>query len=189
MATHGSSRPTILWLEDKPRDVDEYVKYARSLGLSVVRCRVPRQVANVLESGEGAAVPAGNVSAPEEAKATDVVGIVVDVMLFGVTDLADIGISNADTESGTSAGWQFLSKYLRGGREAPYEIPVLIFSIKAQNVEEQAMVTRLNRTPGYAPVVFIRKIPDDRLRGNVTQDVRKWLEDRARYGRGDAVKA
>ncbi len=111
----------ILWIEDNPATTSTQMEEARTLGFKVEVRYMPAAIQQVLET-------------------KPVHGIVVDVMLYGVSNLESIRIAHSDTNGGKDAGWVLLEKLI-WAKESPYrQIPTFILSARPYDDYQQSQL-------------------------------------------------
>lgn len=153
----------ILWLEDRPESVVELLVFCEENGLEVELVPTALAMHDVLQE-----------------RAEEIGVIVVDIMLYQVMNLEDIGLTDSPTDGGYDAGWVVIERFLRPDPNArtesearpelsaaPYAaIPVLIVSSRPLGREEKARLSDLReraRVRGNPPIEYLEK-------GGITQD-------------------
>lgn len=126
---------TLLWLEDVPTTVEEQIIFAKKI-FNVEFVSQLQEFAEIIDEKQ-------------------VKAIVLDVMLYRVYDLSELGI-NVDTGGGYEAGWRVLEHYLRAPTSKFRDIPVLVLSFRAKREKDQKLLDRLNKEGG-AEIEFIAK--------------------------------
>lgn len=105
------NQKVVLWVEDRPETVQSQIYEAKSKGYQVIVEATPSTIKDVLEQEQ-------------------VVAIIMDVMLYGVRNLKNIGIDIATTEDGLEAGWVLLERFIRVEGSPYARIPVLVLSAR-----------------------------------------------------------
>ena len=142
------SKPTLVWLEDIPKTAEE-------IFYSVEEEFIVEQIEQLDEFEEILNDPSHKVK-----------GIVLDVMLYGVHDLTELGIEKeVDTDMGADAGWCVLEHYLRAPESKFRKIPVLVLSFRSLKKENEKLMARLTQA-GDAPITFIEKRGRDKKDNN-----------------------
>jgi CheY-like chemotaxis protein len=146
-----SSKKTLLWLEDVQKTVEEQINFARKI-FSIELVSQLHDFAKILNE-------------------KPVKAIVLDIMLYRVYDLSDLGIKGVDTDMGYEAGWRVLEHYLRAPDSKFKDIPVLVLSVRAKREKDQELVDRLNKEGG-AKIEFIEK----REKSGGNKNFQGWIE-------------
>jgi len=137
MAT--KNKPTLLWLEDSNKTVSNQIIFSKRY-FSVETVSQLHDFRSILED-ESSAVKA----------------IVLDIMVYRVYDLNDLGINDVDTDDGYEAGWRVLEYYLRAPESQFKQIPVLVLSVRAKRDKDQKLLDKLKQQDGAASIQFIEK--------------------------------
>lgn len=139
------SKNVIIWVEDRPDTVSEQIDFCRKQGFEVSVVATAFRLADILKSDM-----------------QRLCLIVLDVMLFNIMSLDDIGIPNSLTEGGYSAGWVLIDRFLRPGltpdqeqRGYP-EIPILILSTRILSATDEDRLKELKQRGGQG-IEYIEK--------------------------------
>jgi len=137
MATQN--KPTLLWLEDSNKTVSNQNIFSKRY-FSVEIVSQLHDFRSILED-----------------ESDTVKAIVLDIMVYRVYDLSDLGINGVDTDDGYEAGWAVLEHYLRTPESQFKQIPVLVLSVRAKRRKDQDLLNKLNQEKGVGSIQFIEK--------------------------------
>ncbi len=147
---------TLLWLEDNEEAVEDQITLARKY-FNVERVSQLHRFRSIIDDDS-----------------YTVKAIILDILLYRVYDLSDLGIKGIDTDEGYEAGWRVLEHYLRSPESKFKHIPILILSMRAKREEDQKLLNNLNQNA--APINFIEK----RGYRNWYKDFKEWVIRAAR---------
>jgi CheY-like chemotaxis protein len=143
------NRHIILWLEDVPETVSDYITRCEDWGVKVKIIATSHVLVDFLKKFH-----------------EQVCLVIVDIMLLGVKDLDDAEVPGVDTEDGYSAGWEIIEHIFRPGKkEALYaEIPLVILTSRIFTEDDHARLDSLNsqaRARGLREIEYYLKFGVD----------------------------
>lgn len=147
----------ILWLEDRPKSCEKFRKYCKDYGFEVKMVATDHQFLGFLEQNlDGICL------------------IIVDLMIFGISDLSNIGLENSDTLAGYNAGWVIIERLLRSGEgEKTFgHIPVVVLTSRTATEADIYRLEALRRWGG--DILYFEKFgltPGGRLWENEFQEL------------------
>lgn len=156
----------ILILEDRPftPDINRFRGYLKES--EILKSAFEQECdAKVLDSRIRKTPSEFDEIVQEELEANrDIFCLVVDVMLDGVEDLYQFGISNTPPTRSYDAGISFLRKVMRGNIDKYsyyHNIPVLIWTARKWETWLQQQHDALNNLNGYGPLGYALKGEND----------------------------
>jgi hypothetical protein len=155
MISDLGTSPNIIWLEDRRDTIAQYKQLAEK---AEIKCRIfstPAEVIAFLTDILGPDLPAEGF---EELR----IGFVVDLMLFGVSDLRSLGVENASTGKGIHAGYVFVDRVLRARGSKYVSRPVCFLTERLIDEELTRDIKALAERGGGA-IDIVRKYDDGYL--------------------------
>ena len=147
-------RPNIIWLEDQEGTADLELAHVRGVA-KVHLFPAPHAIKSVIED-EFTTLDRASL-APYR------LGLIVDIMLVGIDDLKAIGIQDADTNGGATAGIVLIDRYLRASDSPFCDLPICVLTERELDPDLDAAIAAI-RSRGGGAVVFARKYNEDGLR-------------------------
>jgi hypothetical protein len=113
----GKNGPVLFWIEDRPVTVAAQTSVLRQAEIPYYMYGTPLELTLALD---------------DLLKDTDVdnlrIGFIIDIMLFGVSDLRSLGILDAPTGNGVHAGYVFVDRFLRTRKSRFIRKPVCLLT-------------------------------------------------------------
>lgn len=141
------SNPLLIWLEDRQETIVGAKQRVKNKALQSEIFPTFDDFASELEEFK------------KNDRLSEIGGLIVDVMLYGVVDLTPVVPGPHSTDGGMEAGWVVVEHYLRDPERGFKDLPVLVYSARPLTPDAQKNLDRINRKGG-AKVAFLEKTPD-----------------------------
>jgi hypothetical protein len=141
--------PFLYWIEDRQATVGPHIQILTDAQMSYCMYGTPSELINRLDE----------VATPEEV-ARSRIAFIVDIMLYGVSDLRSIGIFDAPTRHGVHAGYVFVDRYLRAADSRFAGIPVCFLTERLLDDKLNEDIEKL-RNRGGGRIEIVQKYKDD----------------------------
>lgn len=153
-----NSKKTLLWLEDVPKTVGGQIIFAkRHFHVEVVSQL--NTFANVLNNS-----------------AYDVKAIILDIMLYKVTDLKPLIGRSIETQDGYKAGWRILEYYLRSSGSDFKDIPVLILSVRELSDDDKRLLNQLQEKDDASIELIAKYGPSNSYEERWSKKFEGWIK-------------
>jgi hypothetical protein len=156
----GKNGPELFWIEDRPVTVAPQKLLLEQAGIPFQMYATPSELTSVLND-----------------LLTDVeidklrIGFIIDIMLFGVSDLRSLDIWDAPTGNGVHAGYVFVDRFLRMKNSRFLSKPVCFLTERTLDDDLMQDIDKLQTRSG-GTIEIIQKYKDTEL-----PKFRKFLED------------
>ncbi|MEA2909086.1 MAG: hypothetical protein QOJ15_1167 [Bradyrhizobium sp.] len=155
----GKNGPVLFWIEDRPVTVAPQELILKQAGIPFHMYGTPSELTSVLN----------DVLTDAEIDKLRI-GFVIDIMLFGVSDLRSLDIWDAPTGNGVHAGYVFVDRFLRMKTSRFLNKPVCFLTERTLDEELMQDIVKLRDRSG-GTIEIIQKYKDTEL-----PKFRKFLE-------------
>ncbi|MBF0555726.1 MAG: hypothetical protein HQK96_14445 [Nitrospirae bacterium] len=146
------AKDVVIWVEDMQGTISDARAYIKEIyNFEVFMSSTAFELADLLEE-----------------YSNRVLCIILDIMLFSVQDLVDIGIDNSGTSLGHAAGWIIAESFLLKN-DGYKNIPILFYSARSLQPEDEKKLEELKKLT-TAKIDYIEKTSFDR------QNFKYWKE-------------
>lgn len=136
----------LFWLEDRQETISNAKQIVKKLGFQPIIFPVFDDFAAELESYK------------KQNRLSEITGIIIDVMLYGVEDLEPVVQEHYPTDGGMEAGLVIVEHYLRVLERGFNNLPILVFSARLLNSDAKKNLEIINEKGG-AKIKYLEKTP------------------------------
>lgn len=136
----------LFWLEDRQETISRAKQIVKTLGFQPEIFPTFSDFASALEEFK------------KENRLSEIAGIIIDVMLYGVNDLSPVIFDHHPTDDGMEAGLVIVEHYLRAPERGFNGVPILVFSARQLSHDARANLEKINEKGG-AKIKYLEKTP------------------------------